>query len=256
MREPISKKLRFEVFKRDAFTCQYCGKSSPEVVLHVDHIKPVSKNGKNDILNLITSCSDCNFGKSNIKLSDKTILIKQRKQLKELSEKREQFELLIKWREELGKLEKRKVKYCQKQFEDMARCTLTGIGVDNLIKWITKYGEKEVLESIKLSGPYLIYDTNDPNTYTQESRNKAFNYIPRICECRKKGIDTPEMKEIFYIRGILRKRIGEVYNSYKTIDEIKLAIKNGIPVNDIKESALKCRSWKNFITLLYPPDEA
>lgn len=27
-RESISKKLRFEVFKRDSFTCQYCGASS------------------------------------------------------------------------------------------------------------------------------------------------------------------------------------------------------------------------------------
>ena len=42
-RVPISKALRFEVFKRDSFTCQYCGRSAPEVVLEVDHIVPVSK---------------------------------------------------------------------------------------------------------------------------------------------------------------------------------------------------------------------
>ena len=29
-REPISKKLRFEVFKRDSFTCQYCGSKAPD----------------------------------------------------------------------------------------------------------------------------------------------------------------------------------------------------------------------------------
>lgn len=29
-RKQLSKKLRFEVFKRDSFTCQYCGKKSPE----------------------------------------------------------------------------------------------------------------------------------------------------------------------------------------------------------------------------------
>ena len=44
-RKPISKKLRFEVFKRDSFTCQYCGKSAPDVVLHIDHIKPVKEGG-------------------------------------------------------------------------------------------------------------------------------------------------------------------------------------------------------------------
>ena len=40
-RQAISKKLRFEIFKRDSFTCQYCGSSAPEVLLHADHLKPV-----------------------------------------------------------------------------------------------------------------------------------------------------------------------------------------------------------------------
>ena len=43
---PISKKLRFEVFKRDGFQCAYCGKTPPEVSLEVDHIQPKSKKGK------------------------------------------------------------------------------------------------------------------------------------------------------------------------------------------------------------------
>lgn len=67
-RKPISKKLRFEIFKRDSFKCQYCGAKPPKVPLEVDHIVPVSKGGKNDELNLITSCFDCNRGKSNNEL--------------------------------------------------------------------------------------------------------------------------------------------------------------------------------------------
>ena len=56
-------KTRFHIFKRDNFRCQYCGKSSPEVVLEVDHVVPVSKGGTNDFDNLITSCRECNRGK-------------------------------------------------------------------------------------------------------------------------------------------------------------------------------------------------
>jgi 5-methylcytosine-specific restriction endonuclease McrA len=55
-REPIGKKLRFEVFKRDSFICQYCGARAPDVLLHADHIKPVADGGKTDVLNLITAC--------------------------------------------------------------------------------------------------------------------------------------------------------------------------------------------------------
>jgi hypothetical protein len=59
----LSKKLRFEIFKRDSFTCQYCGKTPPDVILHVDHIHPVAHGGGDDPMNLITACSDCNLGK-------------------------------------------------------------------------------------------------------------------------------------------------------------------------------------------------
>jgi hypothetical protein len=63
-RKAISKSRRFEVFKRDGFTCQYCGDHPPKAVLHVDHITPVSLGGGNEIENLVTSCASCNLGKS------------------------------------------------------------------------------------------------------------------------------------------------------------------------------------------------
>lgn len=63
-RKAMSKKLRFEVFKRDAFTCQYCGGHPPLIVLEVDHIDPVANGGNNEIDNLVTACFNCNRGKS------------------------------------------------------------------------------------------------------------------------------------------------------------------------------------------------
>lgn len=62
-RKSLSKKIRFEIFKRDKFTCQYCGKQPPDIVLVVDHINPVALGGNNDEMNLITSCESCNQGK-------------------------------------------------------------------------------------------------------------------------------------------------------------------------------------------------
>lgn len=59
----VAKMLRFEVFKRDRFSCQYCGAHPPSVILHVDHIHPVSLGGTNEIDNLITACEPCNLGK-------------------------------------------------------------------------------------------------------------------------------------------------------------------------------------------------
>lgn len=59
----LSHALRFQVLRRDGFTCQYCGRRAPEVKLHVDHVVPWSAGGGNDLENLRTACDVCNLGK-------------------------------------------------------------------------------------------------------------------------------------------------------------------------------------------------
>lgn len=68
-RDAIGIGVRFSVFKRDAFACQYCGAGPPKVLLEIDHIIPVCEGGGNDEANLITACFECNRGKSGISLS-------------------------------------------------------------------------------------------------------------------------------------------------------------------------------------------
>lgn len=63
-RRPIKPNVRFRVFERDAFSCRYCGQKAPNVVLHVDHVHPVSKGGTDHPDNLCTACSACNAGKA------------------------------------------------------------------------------------------------------------------------------------------------------------------------------------------------
>lgn len=66
LRSSIPPGLRFKVFNRDNFRCVYCGRGpSDGVKLQVDHVQPVSKGGTNDLLNLVTACSECNLGKGN-----------------------------------------------------------------------------------------------------------------------------------------------------------------------------------------------
>ena len=63
-------RLRFEIFKRDNFTCQYCGRKAPEVELQIDHKHPKSKGGKDRIENYITACKECNMGKGDVLLKE------------------------------------------------------------------------------------------------------------------------------------------------------------------------------------------
>ena len=52
------------LFARDRWTCQYCGRYQGELSKHErltrDHVKPVSRGGKDTWDNVVTSCSTCN----------------------------------------------------------------------------------------------------------------------------------------------------------------------------------------------------
>lgn len=59
------RQLRYQAIKLHGGACQCCGRKPPEVVLHVDHIKPRSlfPSLELDINNVQVLCEDCNLGK-------------------------------------------------------------------------------------------------------------------------------------------------------------------------------------------------
>ena len=60
----VSKRLRYEVLRRDNHQCRYCGGTAPDVTLTVDHVVPVALGGTDAPNNLVAACRDCNGGKS------------------------------------------------------------------------------------------------------------------------------------------------------------------------------------------------
>jgi 5-methylcytosine-specific restriction enzyme A len=63
---PLS--MRVNVLNRDGYKCVFCGRTSKEVTLEIDHIIPFSGGGSNKSDNLQTLCFDCNRGKGARKL--------------------------------------------------------------------------------------------------------------------------------------------------------------------------------------------
>lgn len=60
----VSKRLRYEILRRDNHACRYCGTAAPNAVLTVDHVVPTTLGGSDEPTNLVTACSACNSGKS------------------------------------------------------------------------------------------------------------------------------------------------------------------------------------------------
>lgn len=136
-RKAITKTVRFEVFKRDSFTCQYCGRKAPEAVLNVDHIKPVAFDS------------------------------------------------------------------------------------------------------------YGVF--GDDGQMDLAVASKCWNMVGGILRVTH---DNPDMKELYYIRGILRNRLNYV-NERDCLAVLKQASGSGMPLDELKRISRQCRSWSAFKDQVY-----
>jgi 5'-3' exonuclease len=236
-REPLSKKIRFEVFKRDQFKCQYCGASAPDIVLHVDHINPVNNGGDNDILNLITSCQPCNSGKKHRLLDDNSVIEKQRRMLEELDERRSQLQMMLDWRDELkgfdSEICQKIAEYFEKSIENVAE--VNEMGLKNIAKWLKRFDANELLQAIDDLNPI----------YTKEKSLDAgamFANIPKVANFNRKG---DLEKSACYIRGILKNRISYV-DYQKSLNWILEALESGIDEEELKDLAKSVKNWTQF----------
>ena len=59
---PQRKLTRRELFLRDRYRCQYCGRESKD--LTVDHVMPRQRGGKHIWENLVSACKQCNHRKA------------------------------------------------------------------------------------------------------------------------------------------------------------------------------------------------
>ena len=246
-RKAISKKTRFEVFKRDGFKCQYCGKCAPEVILHVDHIQPVSKGGENDILNLITACEDCNGGKSDRLLSDDSVMAKQRAQLEELNERREQLEMMLKWREGMKDIGEQALQAVKDAWEEeISPFCLTETGIKGIKKLIREFPMQTILDAIEIASErYLKKD--DDNAVTKESASLAYSKIGGIC----RNLMLPDAeKRLYYIRGICRNRFTYC-NEVTCIQLLRDAHKAGCDIDEMTNLAKEERNWSGWVNAMY-----
>lgn len=54
------------LFKRDRYTCAYCGNRYAHKDLSRDHIRPQSRGGKDSWMNCVTACRSCNQQKADM----------------------------------------------------------------------------------------------------------------------------------------------------------------------------------------------
>jgi hypothetical protein len=178
----VSKSIRFDIFARDSFTCQYCGRRPPEVVLELDHIHPRAKGGTDEVINLITSCYDCNRGKSAKVISEVALRPDADLAFLKIQQEISEVKRFVAAEKKLAAMNKKLVaslqdiwiEYLTEDRQPTARV---------LLPWVKRYGADEVATSIKLAAPAYVRG----NFGSYNAADKAIRYVGGIL--RNRDID-------------------------------------------------------------------
>jgi hypothetical protein len=173
-RKSISKKLRFTIFKRDLFVCQYCGRKPPAVVLQVDHVVAVAEGGSNEEHNLITSCFDCNNGKGAGSLAASPLDVANRSALlAERIEQTKQYEALLSKHREV---EEESINQVVRAFE---------IAFDE--QWtLPNHKRPSIRNFLKLLPPLVVVEAMEL-ACSRMNEDYAFRYFCGICWRKIRG---------------------------------------------------------------------
>jgi len=239
----LPKRIRFEIFKRDSFACQYCGKRAPDVTLEVDHVVPVSRGGTNEILNLITACVDCNSGKSNRQLDDSSMIIKQRDQLDDLQERQAQLQMMIEWQRGLLFQDQDELEAALDLWREIAPGFEAADNGQMLIRrLISQYNLAAVMDSMRAAAKYVEVENG---LSTEDSWERAFDMIGRIARVEHQSKSDPYAKPFAYIGGILKRRVS-YFKPQALDDDLRSAVSWGVSVDELTNLAKRVNTWTKW----------
>jgi len=246
-RKAIPKRTRFEVFKRDSFTCQYCGRKAPDVVLNIDHINPVSRGGDNDIMNLVTACHGCNAGKSDVPLSDGAAVEARRRQLDALQARRDQLEMMMEWQAGLSELEGDEASVlCELWSQLVPGWLLNEHGRRDVIKLLGKHSVSDVADAMRLATTKYV-EIGDDGKATHGSMEVTFRKLSGVLHVNRQAKTRPYINDLYYIRGILRNRLGSRDSTYREcmrlLEKAHLA---GSTIRALKSHAAVVDCWDRW----------
>jgi hypothetical protein len=95
---------------------------------------------------------------------------------------------------------------------------------------------------------YLVFET--PERVAQASWEEAFSKVPGICRVGRGSRDDPDLKELLYIRGIVRNKCERYYNDTDRMEWLRVVRSWGIPLPELRSIALETRYYGHFTDLM------
>ena len=121
--------------------------------------------------------------------------------------------------------------------------SLNDQGRVELGKLLRKYDLQDILEAMRISvDKYVDHKDGVP---TQESVEKAWKYVPRIANMKKVDQEKPHIKDLLYIRGILR-NLFSYCDEQRALEILEDAFDKGADIEELKRLAKRSRNWSSW----------
>src|SRR5262249_8648507 len=107
----------------------------------------------------------------------------------------------------------------------------------------------EILHAMDVAAEQYLTFTDD-GTVSADSWDKAFGKIAGICRVTRESRDDPEVRDLYYIRGIARNNCS-YFRSTDAMELLRIARSWDVPLQDLRQAALRATSWSRFRDDLY-----
>jgi hypothetical protein len=166
--------------------------------------------------------------------------------MEELQERRDQLEMMMMWRKGLRALNDETVARLCAYWDDLTPgWRVTDNAKLTMKKWLRSFSIEELTQSMDISAIQYL-QRNKTGKCTKESVELAFNKIPGICRIEQISKEQPEIKELYYIRGIVRKRMPWYYDDTKALQLLREGAAAGVPLSVLRQIALTASHWTEF----------
>jgi uncharacterized protein (UPF0305 family) len=154
--------------------------------------------------------------------------------------------MMMEWHQGLKDLDEETIKKLTDYWENLAKgYTINENGVSKIKKLIKKFDFDEILRAMDVAATqYLEWDGE---VVSSESWELAFSKIGAIISVERKSEENPDLKDFYYIRGILKNRLN-YYNPKLTIEWLEAARSWGAKIEELKEIAGTTKNWTTFST--------
>lgn len=157
--------------------------------------------------------------------------------------------MMVQWQRGLNELDSTGADQAVEFWSELSDYGLNEHGRKTIKRLLRKFGMERLLEAMRISAEaYLDYD--DEGEVTQASVEIAIKKLGGICSVREAEKEKPWLKDVFYIRGILRNRLSYC-DLPKAKDYMEIAISWGAEIPELKRIALNATSWTNWQNRLW-----